>query len=234
MNQNPSQSPSFNGILHKVSEKQECVKNNSAAKPINYNHHNHTKNSLEQLHQKESSCQTNSDQLTQLISNVDLSNKRSSDSNITLDNPITKDSCFQNKKDNEFKPKTKFRIFVSFGVPESVLLNLDKVARKIGAKLVIRGLKNNSFKETISTIKAMNESHSSDTSQSGVVIDIDPKAFEEFGVHAVPSFVLSNGHKFDKIVGNLSIPYVLGKFADSGDLKDEAKQFLNRLKNENH
>jgi type-F conjugative transfer system pilin assembly protein TrbC len=71
-------------------------------------------------------------------------------------------------------------------------------------------------------IKSMND--------RGMVIDIDPKTFHELGIHVVPAFVLSDGKKYDKIVGNLSIPYVLNKFAENGDLKEIAKKYLNRLK----
>lgn len=121
--------------------------------------------------------------------------------------------------------KDGFRIFVSFSMPESLLLSLDKTAQQIGAKLVIRGLKNNSFKETISYIKNLNN--------KGMIIDIDPKAFSAFDVKHVPSFVINEGEKFDKITGNLSIPYVLEQFLDKGALKDKAEIFIKRLKNEN-
>ena len=120
--------------------------------------------------------------------------------------------------------KEGFRLFVSFSMPENLLINLDQQARKIGAKLVIRGLKNNSFKETFSYIKAMNE--------NGLVIDIDPKSFEDFEVTQVPSFVINQGTKYDKLVGNVSIHYVLKQFTEKGDLKDKASQYLRRLENE--
>ena len=125
----------------------------------------------------------------------------------------------------ETAKKEGLRIFVSFSMPESLLVTLDEQARKIGAKLVIRGLKNNSFKETFSYVKSMNE--------KGLVIDIDPKAFDEFEVNQVPSFVINHGSKFDKIAGNVSVAYVLKELANKGDLPEKAKEYLRRLENEN-
>ena len=121
--------------------------------------------------------------------------------------------------------KEGLRIFVSFSMPENLLISLDQQARKIGAKLAIRGLKNNSFKETFSYIKSM--------SAKGLVIDIDPKSFEEFEITQVPAFVINQGDKFDKLVGNVSITYVLKEFSEKGDLKDNALEYLGRLENEN-
>jgi conjugal transfer pilus assembly protein TrbC len=121
--------------------------------------------------------------------------------------------------------KEVLRIFVSFSMPESLLVNLDQQARKIGAKLVIRGLKNNSFKETFEFIKSIDD--------QAIRVDIDPKAFTEFGITQVPSFVLNSDTSYDKITGNVSLSYVLKEFADSGDLPVKAAEYLRRLGNEN-
>ncbi len=110
-------------------------------------------------------------------------------------------------------------------MPETLLVSLDWQARKIGAKLAIRGLKNNSFKETFSYIKSMND--------KALAIDIDPKSFEEFGITQVPAFVINQGDSYDKIVGNVSTAYVLKLFAEKGDLKEKAADYLRRLENEN-
>lgn len=135
---------------------------------------------------------------------------------------------YAENKINSFCPNIKkegFRIFISFSMPESLMINLDQQAKKIGAKLVIRGLKNNSFKETFSYVKSMNE--------KGMVIDIDPKSFEEFDITQVPAFVINQNNQYDKLVGNVSIAYVLKQFAEIGDLKDLASEYLRRLENEN-
>ena len=127
-------------------------------------------------------------------------------------------SCSNAKKEG-------LRIFVSFSMPETLLVSLDQQARKIGAKLVVIGLKNNSFKETFSYVKSINE--------KGLVIDIDPKSFEEFSITQVPSFVINQGGVYDKLTGNVSISYVLKEFASIGDLKDKAAEYLRRIEHAN-
>ena len=120
--------------------------------------------------------------------------------------------------------KEGLRIFVSFSMSKELLVSLDKQAKQIGAKLVIRGLKDNSFKETFAFAKSLGT--------QGISVDVDPKAFDNFGVTQVPAFVINQGNQYDKLVGNVSIAYALNEFADKGDLKDKAKEYLRRLENE--
>lgn len=122
------------------------------------------------------------------------------------------------------KSKEGLYIFISFSMPKATLENLDKAARKIGARLVIRGLKNNSFKETLRFIK--------EVKREGIIIDIDPESFKQFGVNLAPTFVVSDGLKYDKVVGNISVRYVLNKFIAEGDLPVLSKEYLKRLGND--
>lgn len=117
--------------------------------------------------------------------------------------------------------KDGLKIFISFSMPREIIQNYDYIARKIGAKLIIRGLINNSFKETISYIKQLNE--------QGMMIDIDPRPFNDFKINLVPSFVISSGNNYDKLVGNVSVIYALEQFAASGDAAVLAKEYLERL-----
>ncbi len=120
-------------------------------------------------------------------------------------------------------------IFVSFSMPKTMLNQYDKIARHLGAKLVIRGLKNNSFKETIAYIKEINA--------QGTVIEINPQMFKEFEINLVPAFVMTDGDKdgnkaslkFDKLIGNVSIVYVIEKFVSQGDLSTLAKSYSDKL-----
>ncbi len=82
---------------------------------------------------------------------------------------IKEHSCPDNKKDG-------LRIFVSLSMPKNLLTQYDAIAKKIGAKLVMRGFKNNSFKETIKYTQK-------------IAIEVDPVAFKKFGVTSVPSFI---------------------------------------------
>jgi len=125
-------------------------------------------------------------------------------------NQIKDHACPNNKKDG-------LNIFVSLSMPKNLLEQYDAIAKKIGAKLVMRGFKNNSFKDTIQYTQK-------------IVVQVDPVAFKKFGVTSVPSFVLSSGDKFDKLVGNISINYALTRFKDEGDLKEKAQEYLARFK----
>jgi conjugal transfer pilus assembly protein TrbC len=110
-------------------------------------------------------------------------------------------------------------------MPKTLLNQYDKIARHLGAKLVIRGLKNNSFKETIAYIKEINA--------QGTVIEINPQRFKEFEINLVPAFVITDGNKaspkFDKLIGNVSIVYAIEKFVSQGDLSILAKGYSEKL-----
>lgn len=119
------------------------------------------------------------------------------------------------------KEREGFWIFVSFSMPNNLIANYAKFAQKIGANLVIRGLKNNSFKETIEYIKQIEK--------QGLKIAIYPQIFKEFQINHVPSFVLSNGKLYDKITGSIGINYVLTQFSYYGELKSQAQKYLHIL-----
>ncbi len=123
---------------------------------------------------------------------------------------IKNHSCPNNKKEG-------FYVFVSFSMPKSLLEQYDKIAKQIGAKLVIIGFKNNSFKETVQYTQK-------------IAMQVDPIAFNKFAITSVPSFVLSHDNKFDKLVGNVSIKYALEQFESQGDLKQKASEYLARFK----
>ena len=67
-------------------------------------------------------------------------------------------------------------------MPASRLVTLSDQVSKAGGRLVIRGLKNNSFEGTVAAVKGLSE--------NGVAIDINPKVFREFKIIKVPSFVV--------------------------------------------
>ena len=130
---------------------------------------------------------------------------------------IKQSSCEANNLENQ----EGLWIFVSFSMPKNLLAKYDKVARHIGAKLVIRGLKNNSFKETIDFIKEIGP--------QGASIAIHPQIFRKFKVNSVPSFVINSANIYDKLTGNVTISYVLDKFINQGDLSKQAQDYRLRL-----
>lgn len=109
--------------------------------------------------------------------------------------------------------------FISFSIPMDTLLEISLHLQRVGGAFVIRGLPENSFKllsEKIVELKKRGVN---------IPILIDPKAFELHKVEQVPTYVLFDGFKFDKIAGNISADAVLSAFAEKGDC-EEAKNLL--------
>lgn len=125
---------------------------------------------------------------------------------------------------------TNFRIFVSSSMPKSLLKNYAREATKYNATLVFKGLPNGSFKELISLVTEI------ESDGIKAPMQIDDEAFDKFNVSSVPAFVLCNEPGilklgkgvtlYDKITGNIGIKAALEKFADSGELKQEAQKCL--------
>ncbi|XVN41380.1 MAG: type-F conjugative transfer system pilin assembly protein TrbC [Rickettsia endosymbiont of Argas persicus] len=95
------------------------------------------------------------------------------------------------------QPKTynQIYIFVSFSMPDSALKSYYIEAEQEGARLVMRGLKNNSFLET----KAKAD-------EIGISCDIDPNLFEKYQITSVPIVVIDNNQgKVKKLAGHIGL-----------------------------
>jgi conjugal transfer pilus assembly protein TrbC len=130
-------------------------------------------------------------------------------------------------------------VFISFSMPEATLRRLVSQATSAQASLVIRGLVNNSLKETVAKAQRL-------IGERKVSFQIDPLAFDRFGVTKAPSFVLLRrgaearscdaGSCFaaDAYVmasGDVSIRYALEFLSRSAPaFAAEADPFLRRLK----
>lgn len=117
-------------------------------------------------------------------------------------------------------------IFVSFSLSDKSLVSYAEDARKIGARLVIRGLINNSFKETQRKLTDLQ-----------IPLDIDPPLFETYNVTHVPTFVHVAPQMgrmipaYDSLKGHVSLSYALEVFKDRGEVPG-ADAFLGLLKGE--
>jgi conjugal transfer pilus assembly protein TrbC len=78
------------------------------------------------------------------------------------------------------------RIFVTLDMPEGSLRRLVDQAERAGAVLVLRGLKNQSMRQTVAAVRELLGQR-----RAGWVID--PEAFEHHGVEAAPTFLLTTG-----------------------------------------
>jgi len=105
-------------------------------------------------------------------------------------------------------------VFVSLGMPDNSLKQLAAEAEKTKARLVIRGLLDNSFKTTINRLHELK-----------IPVEIDPTLFDLFEVKRVPTFVrctmtpagaVKEGH--DRLSGNIFIRDALEKFRKFGEM----------------
>ena len=111
----------------------------------------------------------------------------SSNINPTMAGPDKQGNNQFNKQISNSRNENQILIFVSFSLPDEALKSYYQEARLLGGKLIMRGLKNNSFQDT--QVK---------TRKLAINLDIDPSLFEEYGVVVVPTIVLiSDGNKQD-------------------------------------
>ena len=145
-------------------------------------------------------------------------------------NEMLGDSGISHDNANQSKSYTDFLIFASFSLGEKHLEDLIKSASEYKGVVILRGLKNGSFRETAEFISKFTKE------KEGVLID--PNLFKEYQILKVPSFVitkpcgdggLSNCKVvFDKLTGSVSPRYALEKFKERGELKKEVKERLGR------
>lgn len=126
-------------------------------------------------------------------------------------------------------------IFVSSSIPPSVLKQFSLDAKKAGGVLVLRGLINDSFNDTVSFIQTLND--------KGTRAIIDPNAFRLFDVRQVPEIVVVVDNNncqsgrcdhtpfFDKMSGAVTLEYALDEISKRGEFTNkEAIRFLNALR----
>jgi conjugal transfer pilus assembly protein TrbC len=112
------------------------------------------------------------------------------------------------------------RIFVTLDMPQGSLRRLVDQAERAGAVLVLRGLKNQSMRQTVAAVSELLGER-----KAGWVID--PEAFERHGVEATPTFLLTMGEDsppcsattctvprpFVSVSGDVSLDYALEHMA---------------------
>ena len=130
-------------------------------------------------------------------------------------------------------------VFVSFSLPEATLMRLVEQAAAAQATLVLRGLVNGSLTQTVARAQALIGSRQ-------VAVQIDPLAFDRFGVMQVPAFVLLRRgvearaceagrcyaeDAFVRAAGDVSIRYALEFISRTAPgFAGDAESLLRRLK----
>lgn len=129
-------------------------------------------------------------------------------------------------------------IFVSFSMPKESLKGWINDADRIHAPVIIRGLVNNSFKETTRKMSDLVKDN-----KGG--IQLDPTLFKTFDIKQVPAVVVTKSLNcppnqtcipdFDVIYGDVHLDYALRKIADQNDnLSSIAQAALNDLRGNHH
>lgn len=115
-------------------------------------------------------------------------------------NPKTASCTKPNLARLDQETERKFLIFVSFSMPKSALQALYAEAKNHQAVLVLRGLKDGSFKATAEYLKALE-----------ISVQIDPESFKKYQINRVPTIVALRDNEFDSISGNISFQYAKQK-----------------------
>ena len=105
------------------------------------------------------------------------------------------------------------RLFVSFSMPQTLLSQSFEQAERFHITVVFNGLIDNSMPETASKLSKLTKRYPE------LSIQIDPVAFEDFAIDAVPALVVSQGQVFDVVRGNLSLSDALSLIHERGELK---------------
>ncbi len=120
-------------------------------------------------------------------------------------------------------PEPSLTAFISFSVPIESWRDLSTQLEAMGGRFVLRGFPENSFEELIFKIEELREE------QIFAPIDVDPEAFERYGVNAVPALLVEEEGRFDLVFGNIRIDAALQTMAERGDAAQKAKELLRLL-----
>lgn len=90
-------------------------------------------------------------------------------------------------------------VFVSFSMPDTLLKQALAEAAAYQIPVLLNGLIANSMAKTAAKLMSLSQAI------PNLTLQIDPTAFERFGIHQVPALVVAEGQRFDVLYGNLRI-----------------------------
>ncbi len=114
---------------------------------------------------------------------------------------------------------TKISVFVSFSMPEKLLLETLQDCNRLNLDVNLNGLHQNSMLATSQKIMSL----SNLLSNSLPNVQIDPTAFEQYGIQQVPALVVDKGDCFDVIYGNLPIDESLRRLHEKGACQNKSE-----------
>lgn len=123
-------------------------------------------------------------------------------------------------------------IFISFSMPDETIVSYLKDAKRVNASVVIRGLINNSFKDTFFKVATL-------VKKSGVGgVELNPLLFKKFKIIKVPAVVVLasdqalsstqnlSSDDFDVVYGNIPICNALKVIRDHGTISKNSAEKL--------
>lgn len=120
----------------------------------------------------------------------------------------------------EGKPVPRAIYFVSFSIPSEGIRQRIADAARLKVPATLRGFVNNNLKDTATVMYDLVK----EDQRGGV--QIDPTAFSQYGITAVPALVVLCGTQSDRIAGNISLEAMLSKVTEDGDCADVASAIL--------
>jgi conjugal transfer pilus assembly protein TrbC len=98
----------------------------------------------------------------------------------------------------------EYMVFISLSMPKHSLQQLYQDTINMQVPLVLRGLKNNSFRDTAAALQELN-----------ITAQINPTLFLQYQIQAVPTFVRRTTRGFDSCSGNISFSYAKAKLLEN-------------------
>ena len=135
-------------------------------------------------------------------------------------------------------PGPALMVFISFSLSDATLKRLVEQAEAAGAVLLLRGLEQQSLRQTTEHARRLIAGHQ-------VAWQIDPRAFKQYGVQQAPTFVLSRSGAgggcgaqqcagddgFLAVAGDVSLDYALDHIgAAAPEYAGLARQYLSRMR----
>ncbi len=102
-------------------------------------------------------------------------------------------------------------VFVSFSMPEQLMTETLNESAGLHIPALLNGLIANSMPETVKKIQELSQS------VPHLNLQIDPTAFERFGIKQVPALVVEHEGNFDVLYGNLTLKEGLLRIANQGE-----------------
>lgn len=129
-------------------------------------------------------------------------------------------ACFDGNLLSSIEGNDRLLVFISFSVPIPTWKEFSSMLATNKGAFVLRGLPSNSFSLFSERVQ--------DLRKQGIDahILIDPEAFELYSVDAVPTLVLIEGSKHDKITGNRTPISTLRLFIQEGETRILSSKLL--------